>query len=155
MIISPDLVIYTILISVKATQLSLMFLFAILSLHPSSLMHASISAEAAAATGEALKDEHHENNVSCGGLFYPLIVETFGVWKPFAIETLKNIAARTTARNGLSTKRAFRNLIQQLSKCLMLRLSSATGTSTPSSTQLWRKMSDLFAFFFFFFFVFA
>ena len=73
----------------------------------------------AAAAGEALKDKQHENNaVAAGGQFYPLIVETFGVWTPFAGETLKDIARRTTARNGLSPKKAFNNLIQQLSICL-------------------------------------
>ena len=73
----------------------------------------------AAAAGEALKDKQHEANiVAAGGQFYPLIVETFGVWTPFARETLKDIARRTTARNGLSPKKAFRNLIQQLSICL-------------------------------------
>ena len=89
------------------------------TLSPSYISQASVSAGAAAAAGEALKDKQHEANVvAAGGQFYPLIVETFGVWTPFAQETLKDIARRTTARNGLSPKKAFKNLIQQLSVCL-------------------------------------
>jgi len=37
---------------------------------------------------------------------------------PFARDTLKDIARRTTATHGLSPKKDFRNLIQQLSICL-------------------------------------
>ena len=75
------------------------------TLSPSFLSQASVSAGAAAAR-EALKDKQHEANVVvAGGQFYPLIVETFGVWTPFARETLKDIARRTTARNGLSPKK--------------------------------------------------
>jgi len=57
--------------------------------------------------------------ITAGGLFYPLIVETtFVISSPFAVDTLKNTAARATARNGLPTKKGFRSLIQQLSVCL-------------------------------------
>jgi len=38
--------------------------------------------------------EHEANVVAAGGQFYPLIVETFGVWTPFARETLKDIASQ-------------------------------------------------------------
>ena len=62
--------------------------------------------------------DNETNVVAVGGQFYPLIVETFGVWTPFARETVKDIARMTTARNGLLPKKAFRNLIQQLSICL-------------------------------------
>jgi len=48
-------------------------------------LYASVSTGATAAVaGEALKDKHHENGVvATGGQFYPLIVETFGLWIPF------------------------------------------------------------------------
>ena len=76
------------------------------TLSPSIISHSSVSAGAAAAAGEALKDKQHENNVvAAGGQLYPLFVETFGVWTPFAIETLKDITRRTTKRNGLSPKK--------------------------------------------------
>ena len=48
------------------------------TLSPSIISHASVSAGAAAATGEALKGKHHKNNVvAAGALLYPLNVETF------------------------------------------------------------------------------
>ena len=112
-IISPNPLICTILISAKVVQLSLMFLYVTLS--PSFIFLAFVSA----AAGEALKDKQHEANVvAAGGQFYPLIVETFVVWTPFARKTLKHIARRNTARNRLLPKKAFRNFIQQLSICL-------------------------------------
>ena len=50
--------------------------------------------------------------------YLALIVETLGIWPPFAVKSLKNTAARTTAKNGLPTKKEFCNLIQQLSVCV-------------------------------------
>jgi len=89
-IITPNLVICAIQISTKVVKLSSMFLFAKLSLSVSIISQVSISAEAAA--GEALKDEQYESNdAASGGQFYPLIVETFGVWTPFSRDTLKDI----------------------------------------------------------------
>ena len=50
------------------------------TLSSSIISHASVSAGAAAAAGEALKDKCHEDNViAAGGLFCPLILETFGI----------------------------------------------------------------------------
>ena len=43
------------------------------------------------------------------------LVETFGIWLPFALQTLRTIAERTTARSGASTKQAHKHLLQQLS----------------------------------------
>ena len=73
------------------------------TLSPSIISHASVSARAAA--GEALKDKCDEDNViTAGELFCPLIVDTFGVWYPFAVKALTIIAARTTTKSGLPTK---------------------------------------------------
>ena len=57
------------------------------------------------------------------------------MWTPFARETLKDIARRTTARNGVSPKKA-RNFFLFVCGNIMQRLSSATGLST----QWWRKL---------------
>ncbi len=38
--------------------------------------------------------------------FYPLVVETMGLWTPFALNT---IATRASLRRGLSEKQAFKN----------------------------------------------
>jgi len=46
--------------------------------------------------------------------FVPLVVETFGVWSPFALKVLRTVADRITARSGASTRQARKNLLQQL-----------------------------------------
>ena len=82
----------------------------------SSINQASTSAGAAALEGEMRKDDKYEAIVGReGAVFVPLVVETLGVWTPFAKRTLKSIAARTTIKNGLSSASAYRNLIMQLS----------------------------------------
>jgi len=70
----------------------------------------------AAAAGEAAKDMHHADAVhQAGGVFFPLVVETFGVWTPSSLELLRRVAARTTTASGLAASRATNNLLQQLS----------------------------------------
>ena len=69
----------------------------------------------AAAVGEVAKDEEHLAAVEkAGSDFIPLVVETFGVWTPFALKTLQNIADRTTPCSGVPWKVARKNLLQQL-----------------------------------------
>ena len=83
---------------------------------PGLISSASSNAGAAAASGESSKDAKYNASVSAaGGVFIPLAVETFGLWTPFAVKTLKSIASRSTLHNGLTAKDAFKNLIQQLS----------------------------------------
>ena len=41
--------------------------------------------------------------------------QTFGVWTPFALKNLQNIADRTTPHSGVPWKVARKNLLQQLS----------------------------------------
>ena len=70
----------------------------------------------AAAAGEVAKDEKHLAAVEkVGPDFIPLVVETLGVWTPFALKTLQNIADCTTPRSGVPRKVARKNLLQQLS----------------------------------------
>ena len=52
--------------------------------------------------------------------FIPLVVDTFGVWSPFALNMLKTIADRTTARSVASTKLSWKSLLQQLSVSLWI-----------------------------------
>ena len=62
------------------------------------------------------KDEKHRQLVEeNGGVFIPLVVESYGLWTPFAKKTLKSVALRTTVRSGLEVKMATRNLFEQLS----------------------------------------
>jgi len=86
---------------------------------PSHISSSSCCAGVAAAAGEVAKDLKHQavvEEVGCD--FIPLVVETFGVWSPLALRTLRTIADRTTARSGVSTKLARKHLLQQLSVSL-------------------------------------
>ena len=89
------------------------------TLQASTINHASTTAGFASAEGELQKDNKHKEEVErSGAAFIPLVVETLGLWSSFAKTTLKNIAARTTVRNGLSRSTAYQNLLQQLSLTL-------------------------------------
>ena len=48
-------------------------------------------------------------------VFIPVVVETYGVWTPFAKSVIKTIATRTTIKSGLSRAVAYKNLMEQLS----------------------------------------
>ena len=83
---------------------------------PAFISSCASCAGVAAAAGEVAKDEKHLAAVEkVGSDFIPLVVETFGVWTPFALKTLQNIADRTTPRSGVPRKVARKNLLQQLS----------------------------------------
>ena len=86
------------------------------TLQPAFLAEAAICPGVAAEAGEAAKDLHHAAAVEqAGGVFLPLAGETFGVWTPHSIATLKRIAARTTISSGDIANQALQNLLQQLS----------------------------------------
>ena len=86
---------------------------------PSHISFSSPCAGVAAAAGELAKDQRHQDAVEEAGCdFVPLVVETFGFWSPFALQTLRTIAERTAARSGASTKQARKHLLQQLSVSL-------------------------------------
>jgi len=67
----------------------------------------------AAVAGEVSKDKTVVEKV--GSDFIPLVVESFGVWIPFALKMLHLIPDRTTPRSGVPRKLARKNLLQQLS----------------------------------------
>ncbi len=72
------------------------------TMQSSSINVASMTAGSAAAEGEGIKDNKYVKIVEqVGAVFVPLVVETLGVWTPFAKSMLKNIATRTTIKNGL------------------------------------------------------
>ena len=71
-------------------QLILMCLFAAFS---HFISFSSSCAGVAAAAGELAKDQRHQDaveEVGCDSV--PLVVETFGFWSPFALQTLRTIA---------------------------------------------------------------
>ena len=85
----------------------------------SFISFASTCAEIAAAVGELAKEIRHQDAVEETGCdFIPLMVETFGVWSPFALRTLHKIADHTTARSEASPNLARKHLLQQLSVSL-------------------------------------
>ena len=62
-------------------------------LQPGNINDSSHNAGAAAANREAEKDQKFFDSVAgMGGVFIPLVVETYGRWTPFACSTLKVIA---------------------------------------------------------------
>ena len=77
---------------------------------------ASSATGAAPAAGGLAKDMKYESDVSLGGgVLYPLVVESLGIWVSSGISLLCRIAPRTTFCSGISPTIAFHNLIQQLS----------------------------------------
>ena len=62
------------------------------------------------------KDAKYDHDVSSiGCVFFPLVVETLGLWTDSSISLLHRIAAHTTLCSGVSQGQAFHNLLQQLS----------------------------------------
>ena len=86
------------------------------SLQPSYVTKSAIQAGAAAEAGELEKDSRHEASViAVGGLFYPMVVETLGLWTPFGVKTRKAISSKASAISCIPFTRAFKNLLEQLS----------------------------------------
>ena len=68
-------------------------------------------AGATARAGAVEKDYKHEQSVlKCGGLFYPLVLKSFGFWTQASLQTLRTIAAKTTTYNGIDLQQVFSNL---------------------------------------------
>ena len=85
-------------------------------------MHApiTISSEAGAVgeAGEVEKDSRHDEDVTAsGGIFFPLVVESLGLWTPTSLQVLRAIASKAIL-NGIPHGLAVRNLLLQLSTCL-------------------------------------
>ena len=66
------------------------------SLQASYLLESATQPVAAAAGGDSEKIARCKDEVNAAGCdFYPLVVETLGVWSPSSVEFLKIIARRT------------------------------------------------------------
>ena len=64
------------------------------TLQADSIGISSVATEEVASQGEKLKDAKHAAAVErVGGVFVLLVVETLGVWSPFSLKILKQIAA--------------------------------------------------------------
>ena len=86
------------------------------SLLPTFITNAAINAGAAAEVAEVSKDTCHEAHVvAAGGSFFPLVVETLGLWTPSSVNTLKSIASKISGISNISFSQSYNNLMQQLS----------------------------------------
>ena len=77
------------------------------------ISHSASALGFAVLKGEMEKDAWHKN--LAGGVFFPLVVDNFGVWTPSSFEVLCSIARSSTLRNGLSVSIAFHHLVERLS----------------------------------------
>jgi len=80
---------------------------------PSFIFSSALCAGVAAAAGEVAKDLAAVEKL--GSDFILLVVETFGVWTPFALKMLHVVANRSTPRSSIPRKLARKSLLQQLS----------------------------------------
>ena len=86
------------------------------SFTPTHLINADIRPGAAAEAGESEKDERYDDTVSSNGcLFFPVIVEYFGVWSSHSLEVLESIVKRSSVTTGLSLSKVSSDLHKQLS----------------------------------------
>ena len=86
------------------------------AVHSGVITHSASSPGFAALKGEMEKDARHRDLVeAAGGVFFPLVVDNFGVWTPSSIEVLRSIAHSSTVHNGLSVGTAFHHLMERLS----------------------------------------
>ena len=84
------------------------------------IVSSAITAGSAAAAGEMEKDLRHQLNVGVNRnpSFYPLVVESLGLWSSSSLEVLKDIARKTTLTSGQTISKALTNLHERLSVCL-------------------------------------
>ena len=86
------------------------------SLQPQYLNRAAHQAGAAGEAGEAEKDTRHAQQVEeAGGLFFPLVVESLGLWTPSSLRVIKQIASKASSLGHIPRAQAISHLLQQLS----------------------------------------
>jgi len=82
------------------------------TLAPSHVINTSKNAGSAASCGERNKIKKYQN-LQNNYLFYPLAIETFGVWGDYALKFIKDIGKQITAKNKDARSTSF--LIQNIS----------------------------------------
>ncbi len=88
------------------------------SLLPRFIAIASTHAGQAADAGKREMDLKHDDDVSqAGSKFFPLAVETLGLWSTQSLETLKVIANRAAYHRNITTSQSVCQLHEQLSVC--------------------------------------
>ena len=86
------------------------------SLQPHYLSKAADHPGVAGEAGEIEKDEKHEDDVlTASGVFFPLVMESLGLWTPSSLKTLKVIASKSSSLNGTPLSLAVSYRHQRLS----------------------------------------
>ena len=86
------------------------------TMQPSFINKAAITAGVVADAAEVEKDQRHEAIVErAGGHFYPLAVETLGLWSPSSFSILKSIASKVAAIQAFPFSQVLKHLHEQLS----------------------------------------
>ena len=86
------------------------------SLQSQFLSKASEYPGAAGDAGEIDKDGKREEEVNAaGGLFFPLIVETLGLWTPNSLRIIKLIVSKVASINRIQLHLAVKNLLLSIS----------------------------------------
>ena len=89
------------------------------AVHSGVIAHSAVSPGFAALRGEMEIDAWHRRLVeAAGGVFFPLVVDNFGVWTPSSIEVLRSVTHTSTVCNGLSVSTSFHHLVERL--CVQL-----------------------------------
>ena len=89
------------------------------SLLPRFIAIAATHPGQAADAEEREKDLKHDDDVSqAGSQFFPLAVETLGLWSFQSLETLKVIAKRAAYHRNIATGQSVCQIHEQLSVCL-------------------------------------
>ena len=97
------------------------------SLQPTYMVKAACQAGIAEEGGEREKDSSYKDiDSENGGVFYPLLVESLGLWSPSSLQILKSIRRRTTFHSHLTMSQATSYFHQRLS--IKLRLYNAKIT---------------------------
>ena len=86
------------------------------SFQPQYLNRAAHQASAAGEASEADKDACHAQQVEEeGGLFFPLAVDSLGLWTPSSLRVIRQIASRASSLGHIPRAQAINHLLQQLS----------------------------------------
>ena len=69
-------------------------------MQPTYIVKSAITAGTTASAGEEEKDLKHDEDVTgAGGSFCPLVVQSFSVWTPSSLQSLKLVVPKTTIKS--------------------------------------------------------
>ena len=83
------------------------------SLQPHYILRAAVEAGAASEAGEIKK--MNKKSLRQGAFFFPLVVETLGLWLPNSLKVLTSITSKASSLSGVPRSQVISNLLQHLS----------------------------------------